>query len=191
MRLLWTSACLVQLCSAFYPYHPSTAEPDHTSKTSPSAIEHPGSPQSEHSKRAPFYPFYIPTSDEDHTSKTSPRAVQRPRSNDHAPLRMRLRRILTKRKNSFSIIPAADPKQANSLGIDQDGTDFSYFCAFKIGTSQEEYYLLLDSAASNTWVMGSGCSTDACTIHNTFGPPDSSSLKVCAGWLESHYLRLT
>lgn len=50
--------------------------------------------------------------------------------------------------------------------------------AVTIGNSKEEYHLLLDSAASNTWVMGQDCNTDACKTHNTFGSGDSSSLKT-------------
>jgi hypothetical protein len=49
----------------------------------------------------------------------------------------------------------------------------------KIGESEEEYHLLLDSAASNTWVMGEGCKSEACGTHNTFGSGDSGTLEVC------------
>ncbi|KAF2025455.1 acid protease [Setomelanomma holmii] len=50
--------------------------------------------------------------------------------------------------------------------------------AVTIGDSKEEYHLLLDSAASNTWIMGQDCSTEACKTHNTFGKGDSSTLKT-------------
>ncbi|KAG9204487.1 hypothetical protein G6514_000946 [Epicoccum nigrum] len=50
--------------------------------------------------------------------------------------------------------------------------------AVTIGDSKEEYHLLLDSAASNTWVMGADCKTDACGTHTTFGKGDSSTLKT-------------
>ncbi|KAF2622279.1 acid protease [Macroventuria anomochaeta] len=50
--------------------------------------------------------------------------------------------------------------------------------AVTIGDSKEEYHLLLDSAASNTWVMGQDCKSDACGTHTTFGKGDSSSLKT-------------
>jgi hypothetical protein len=179
MRFLLASACLAQICSAFYPYHFPTTEHNHNSKTSPRAIEHPRRNLHE-AERSPFYPYISSAKEEDDTSNPSPRTVQHPQSDDNGLLRVLLRRILTKRKNNFNIIPALDPKQSNSLGIDQDGTDFSYFCAFKFGTSSEEYFLLLDSAASNTWVMSSDCSTNACSVHNTFGPTDSTSLKVCS-----------
>ncbi|KAF2117812.1 aspartic peptidase domain-containing protein [Lophiotrema nucula] len=50
--------------------------------------------------------------------------------------------------------------------------------AVKFGESTEEYHLLLDSAASNTWVMSEKCTTDACSTHNSFGNGDSSTLKT-------------
>ncbi|PVI07928.1 acid protease [Periconia macrospinosa] len=50
--------------------------------------------------------------------------------------------------------------------------------AVNIGTSKEEYLLLLDSASSNVWVMSEDCKTTACNKHTTFGKSDSSSLKA-------------
>jgi hypothetical protein len=85
---------------------------------------------------------------------------------------------LSSRQNSYNIINSGDPKQENSVAVDQDGNDLSYMVAVTIGSSKEEYHLLLDSAASNTWVMGQECTTDACKRHNTFGEGDSDSLKV-------------
>ncbi|KAF1960089.1 acid protease [Byssothecium circinans] len=50
--------------------------------------------------------------------------------------------------------------------------------AVTIGDSKEEYKLLLDSAASNTWVMSEDCSTEACGKHNLFGKSDSKTIKT-------------
>jgi hypothetical protein len=85
---------------------------------------------------------------------------------------------LLSRQNAYNIVNSKDPTQANSVAIDQDGGDLSYMVAMTIGDSKEEYHLLLDSAASNTWVMGQDCTTTACKTHNTFGSADSSTLKV-------------
>jgi hypothetical protein len=82
------------------------------------------------------------------------------------------------RQNAYNIVNSKDPTQANSVAIDQDGGDLSYMVAMTIGNSKEEYHLLLDSAASNTWVMGQDCASAACKTHNTFGSADSSTLKV-------------
>lgn len=83
------------------------------------------------------------------------------------------------RDNTYSILNSKDPTQENSVAVDQDGSDLSYMAAVTIGSSREEYHLLLDSAASNTWVMGQECKAEACGKHNTFGEGDSDSLKVC------------
>ena len=126
-----------------------------------------------------FYPYrqVFPTDPETPSTPSSRRDLGH--SLGHGKhVRAPLRRLLTKRKNGFKIIQAAAPKQANSAGIDQDGTDFSYFCAFQFGTNKETFYLLIDTAASNTWVMSSDCTTDACNSHTTFGPADSTSLVV-------------
>lgn len=64
------------------------------------------------------------------------------------------------------------------MAVDQDGSDLSYMAAVTVGDSKEEYHLLLDSAASNTWVMGADCKTNACRTHTTLGKSDSSTLQV-------------
>jgi hypothetical protein len=50
--------------------------------------------------------------------------------------------------------------------------------AVTFGDSSDEYHMLLDSAASNTWVMGQDCSSEACKTHATFGKGDSSTLET-------------
>jgi len=95
------------------------------------------------------------------------------------PLTLPLRRMpVQPRQNQYKILSSVDPKQKNSVAVDQDGKDLSYMVAVTFGSSKEEYHLLLDSGASNTWVMGETCKTDACTRHNTFGKGDSDTLKV-------------
>ena len=81
-----------------------------------------------------------------------------------------------KRDNHYTISTAQTPAQTDSVAINQDGTDFSYFSALGFGSRNKTMYLLIDSGASSTWVMGSGCTTDACVAHNTFGNADSGSL---------------
>lgn len=93
-------------------------------------------------------------------------------------LTLPLRRTLIKRDSIYKIDRSKPPKQADSVAVDQDGTDMSYMVSVMLGSSSKQINLLLDSAASNTWVMGSSCKTDACTVHNTFGPQDSKTLVV-------------
>ena len=38
--------------------------------------------------------------------------------------------------------------------------------------------MLIDTGSANTWVMGSGCTSSACKIHNTFGSQDSTTLNT-------------
>jgi hypothetical protein len=121
-----------------------------------------------------FYPYHFGDDD------TAPHARRTLRAPNERSISLPLRRVPTlhTRQNGFNILNSADPKQANSVAIDQDGGDLSYMVAVTIGDSKEEYHLLLDSAASNTWVMGQDCSSAACKTHNTFGKGDSGSLKV-------------
>jgi cathepsin D len=66
----------------------------------------------------------------------------------------------------------------NSMAVNQDGQDYSYFSTLKFGSEGKELYMLVDTGAANTWVMGSNCTTTSCKAHNTFGKSDSSTLKV-------------
>lgn len=84
---------------------------------------------------------------------------------------------LANRANTYSVVAPVIPKQSNTAGVYQDGTDYSYFIQAQIGSAATPMYMLIDTGASTTWVMGSGCTSDACTKHNTFGLEDSKSLK--------------
>ena len=102
------------------------------------------------------------------------------------PLTLPLRRtVLSSRQNKYTIVDNSDPEQENSVAVDQDGKDLSYMVAVTLGSNKEEYHLLLDSAASNTWIMGNDCDTDACQEHNTFGKGDSDTLQVRTDVLSS------
>ena len=125
-----------------------------------------------------FYPYQY--ADSSTTTSSSKRNTQ-PSRTDSRLVTLPLRRVptsLRSRQNAYKIVDSKDPAQKNSVAIDQDGSDLSYMVAVTIGDSKEEYHLLLDSAASNTWVMGQDCKSDACGTHTTFGKGDSSSLKV-------------
>ncbi|KAH9908110.1 aspartic peptidase domain-containing protein [Xylariomycetidae sp. FL2044] len=79
--------------------------------------------------------------------------------------------------NVQSIVTANPPTISNAAGIDQDGTDYSYFVETDLGADGKPLYMLLDTGASTTWVMGSSCKSEACTQHNSFGPDDSKTYK--------------
>ena len=127
---------------------------------------------------AAFYPYGYA----DDSSPGSAARRTNPSSNTQSktisvPIR-RARTPLRSRQSVFNIVHSKDPSEKNSVAIDQDGRDISYVVAVTFGDSKEEYNLLLDSAASNTWVMAQDCESEACKMHNTFGKGDSSTLEV-------------
>ncbi|KAL1901507.1 hypothetical protein Sste5346_001914 [Sporothrix stenoceras] len=90
-------------------------------------------------------------------------------TNDNAPV---------KRENNFAVVTAATPSASNAVGIDQDGTDFSYFIKAEFGSAKTPMLMLLDTGAGTTWVMGSNCQSSACTMHNSFGASDTKTLQT-------------
>lgn len=70
---------------------------------------------------------------------------------------------------------AEPPAAANSVGIDQDGSDISYFVEANIGSNGDPVYLLCDTGAGSTWIMGSDCASPACEDHTTWGPSGSTT----------------
>ncbi|KAM0520718.1 hypothetical protein ACHAPE_003116 [Trichoderma viride] len=85
---------------------------------------------------------------------------------------------IAKRGNQFNIMQAANPNAPDTAGLDQDGTDYSYFVEAALGSQKTKMYMLLDTGAGSSWVMGTDCKSQACTLHDSFGPSDSSSLKT-------------
>lgn len=66
----------------------------------------------------------------------------------------------------------------DSVAINQDGNDYSYFSIAQFGSKRQDMWMLLDTGASESWVMHSNCTVRACQLHNTFGMEDSDSLQV-------------
>jgi cathepsin D len=83
-----------------------------------------------------------------------------------------------RRQNAFNIVESSDPTQPHSLAIYQDGADYSYFSTMKFGSKGQEMHMLIDTGSTNTWVFGSDCKSSPCSIHNTFGKDDSTTLNV-------------
>ncbi|KAI9654743.1 MAG: hypothetical protein M1829_000879 [Trizodia sp. TS-e1964] len=83
-----------------------------------------------------------------------------------------------KGSNGFEIVLSKPPAQANSAAINQDGVDFSYFSTVQFGSSGKPLYMLIDSGASATWVMGSECVAPSCVAHTRYGKADSSTLTI-------------
>lgn len=143
-------------------------------------------------KATAFYPYNFDAHNDASPSRI--RRIPQPERPNVESVTLPLRRVassLRSRQNAYNILNSNDPKHENSVAIDQDGGDLSYMVAVSFGDSKEEYHLLLDSAASNTWVMGQDCTTDSCKTHNTFGKGDSSTLKVYLEISLSFQLSLT
>ncbi|KAJ4267301.1 hypothetical protein NW762_003405 [Fusarium torreyae] len=83
---------------------------------------------------------------------------------------------LLKRDNEYDVMEATESKKKHTQGVDQDGTDYSYFVEVEIGSKKKSMYMLIDTGAGSSWVMGTSCSSKACEKHNTFGTDDSDSL---------------
>ncbi|KAI4681819.1 uncharacterized protein J4E84_007415 [Alternaria hordeiaustralica] len=134
-----------------------------------------------------FYPYHYTSgktaSASRHSHRTSPQPPS-PQAGTSRSITLPLRRIRTpslrSRQNAYNIVNSNNPSLENSVAIDQDGSDLSYMVAVTFGDSTDEYHLLLDSAASNTWVMSEECESEACKTHATFGTADSSTLKTDA-----------
>lgn len=80
-----------------------------------------------------------------------------------------------KRDNTFSVVTAATPTATNSVGISQDGSDISYFVEATIGSSGQAFYLLCDTGAGSTWIMGTDCDSTACKDHTTWSSSSSTT----------------
>ncbi|KAL0941227.1 aspartic-type endopeptidase [Colletotrichum truncatum] len=81
------------------------------------------------------------------------------------------------RQSVYRIVTAADTKLKNAASVAQDGTDFSYFAQVKFGSKAKPLWMLVDTGAGTSWVMGSSCKSSACEKHGSFGPSDSDTYK--------------
>jgi hypothetical protein len=91
------------------------------------------------------------------------------------------------RDKTYKIVSAAIPTTTNSIGVDQDGTDFSYFAQVRIGSNGTPMNMLLDTGAGTSWVMGHDCTSEPCKNHNNFGAQDSTTYKETGVDFELHY----
>ncbi|WQF81975.1 Putative aspartic peptidase A1 family, aspartic peptidase domain superfamily [Colletotrichum destructivum] len=83
----------------------------------------------------------------------------------------------SKRESQYRIIKAADTTLKNAASVAQDGTDFSYFAQVKLGNKEKPLWMLMDTGAGTSWVMGSSCKSSACEKHGSFGPADSGTYR--------------
>ncbi|ROT43235.1 acid protease [Sodiomyces alkalinus F11] len=85
---------------------------------------------------------------------------------------------LEKRQNAYRVIKPAATTHTNSVGIYQDGSDFSYFLQAGFGSEGKKMFMLIDTGAATSWVMSSNCTSEACDLHASFGPDDSNTYEA-------------
>ncbi|EEP80739.1 predicted protein [Uncinocarpus reesii 1704] len=133
-----------------------------------------------------FYPVKLPPSDNPSLPDSSRRRFfpvplpKAPSQDEKKPLTLDLvrSRRRVRRDNKYSAVMGSDPTMENSAAIHQDGNDYSYFSTVKFGSRGQPMWLLLDTGASESWVMSSNCTAEACLRHNSFGVEDSDTLNV-------------
>ncbi|KAL2257351.1 hypothetical protein VTK26DRAFT_293 [Humicola hyalothermophila] len=84
----------------------------------------------------------------------------------------------TQRAGSYQISEPVKPTAPNSAGIYQFGPDYSYFIQARVGSTEQPFYMLLDTGAANTWLMGSDCESEACKMHSVFDPASSKTWRT-------------
>lgn len=82
-----------------------------------------------------------------------------------------------KRENRYTVMTPTDPEHPDAVGIFQDGKDYTYFVKAQFGSAKQPLYMLVDTGAGSTWVMGSSCTTEPCKLHDTFDPSTSTTFK--------------
>ncbi|KAM5469678.1 hypothetical protein MauCBS54593_004232 [Microsporum audouinii] len=134
-----------------------------------------------------FYPIKLPGSTAPHKSNHGsaerrffPVADLLPKNTHTGSTTLNIKRRPSnyRRDNNFPAVIASAPTAPNSLGINNDGYDYSYFSEIKVGSQGQKMWMLIDTGASRTWVFGSDCTSKSCGAHNTFGKEDSKTIKV-------------
>lgn len=85
---------------------------------------------------------------------------------------------LVRRKNAYSVVTAVTPSTADAAGVNQDGADYSYFVQVGLGSKGTKLYMLIDTGAGSSWVMGTDCTSEACKKHDTFGKDSSDTVSI-------------
>lgn len=84
---------------------------------------------------------------------------------------------LERRENVYDIFEALPTEEPLTTGLNQDGTDYSYFAGVQLGSKGKVLQMLIDTGAGSTWVMGTDCTTKACGYHESYGPKDSDTFQ--------------
>lgn len=83
-----------------------------------------------------------------------------------------------RRENKYTIVQGNPATGPNSVTVNEDGNDFSYFFSMEFGSNNQSMWILFDTGGTNSWVFGTDCTVTACEMHNTFGKNDSTTLQT-------------
>jgi cathepsin D len=116
-----------------------------------------------------FVPYKLLPDDSDNHSGSSSKDVS---------LTLDLKKLPVRRDNNYKVVMAEDPTTPSTAALNQEGLDYSYFATVKVGSKDQQMWMVLDTGGPHTWVFGSNCTTEACQRHETFGEVDSTTLKL-------------
>lgn len=85
--------------------------------------------------------------------------------------------VEAKAESQYSVTQASQPSAPDTAGLAIEANDVGYFVTVKIGTSNTQYKMLVDSGSSDTWITGTNCKCGG-SNRNKFGKSSSSSLKT-------------
>ncbi|KAL1838969.1 hypothetical protein VTJ49DRAFT_2014 [Mycothermus thermophilus] len=180
---LWAAAV-----HAFFPFIPDGhCAPDedchaHGSESKRSGFSDPALPEG---ITVPVY--HVPTITRDPT-KADPVTVAASRiARKYARPQPSAPTKLEKRDNVYEVSEPLPPTESNSAGIFQYGPDYSYFIRVQVGTPSQSMFMLLDTGAANTWMMGAKCQSAACKLHDTYDASASKTWKTTADFFGIQY----
>lgn len=108
-------------------------------------------------------------------------------SSDDSPLPLDIKNSNVRRDNIYKVVLADKPSSPNTVALNQDGMDYSYFSTVNVGTPGQPVWMMLDTGGANTWLFGSDCTAQPCQMHNTFGDESSSTVEPTKETFEVGY----
>ena len=82
-----------------------------------------------------------------------------------------------KAESQYSVTNAQQVSASDSAGLSIEANDVGYFVNVKIGTSNTQYKMLVDTGSSDTWITGMNCKCGG-SSRNKFGKSSSNSLQT-------------
>lgn len=70
-----------------------------------------------------------------------------------------------------------DSGSSSTNKINQDGNDVAYYMGFSIGSSNQNFSLIVDTGSYYTWIYGAECTADACTHRQQYKLSNSTTVK--------------